>query len=230
MAKILNIDTSSNICSVALAADGEIIVGYESATKMDHSTSLAPFIEKCLSYLRERKENLDAVAVTGGPGSYTGLRIGLSMAKGLCFGFNIPLISISSLLVMAVRAIFTYPSFKGEELIVPMMDARRMEVYTGVYNSLLENVKPESAVILDESTFSDLDKSKEIIFIGDGTEKFKTLFSNKNAIWLGNGMAHAKYMAAIAEKFYKEKKNSDVAYTIPSYLKEYQATEPKRRL
>ena len=230
MANILNIDTSSTNCSVALAYDGEIVLGYESSKKMDHSSSLAPFVEKCLDYLRDKNDRLDAVSVTSGPGSYTGLRIGLSLAKGVAFGLGIPLISLSSLEVMAVRAIFSYPDFNGDELIVPMMDARRMEVYTGVFDSALNLVEPEKALILDSSSFASLGKEKKIIFIGDGTEKFKDIYSGEPAVWLGTGMAHAKYMSALSEKYFRLNKFSDVAYTVPSYLKEYQATTPKNKL
>ena len=230
MAKILNIDSSSGICSVALVYDGEIVLGFESSNKMDHSISLAPFVEKCLEYLNNRNEKLDAVSVVSGPGSYTGLRIGLSMAKGIAFGYGIPLITLSSLEVMAVRAIFSYPDFQGDELIVPMIDARRMEVFTGVYDSALNLVEPETALILEEGSFSDSDKDKEILFIGDGTSKFQEICKLNNAKWLGEGMAHAKYMAPLSEKYFREKKFSDVAYAVPSYLKEYQATTPKRRL
>lgn len=230
MPNILNIDTSSNICSVALAKDGEILMGLESSQKMDHSTSLAPFVEKCMRYLRDRNLKLEAVSVTVGPGSYTGLRIGLSLAKGLAFGYEIPLITISTLEVMAVRAIFTYADFSGEELIVPMIDARRMEVYCGVYDSNLKMKIPERALILDEKSFSELKDIKKILYIGDGTTKFKKLYTGNNAVWLGELMAHTKYMPAISEKYFREKKYSDVAYTVPNYLKEYQATTPKNKL
>ncbi|MCH5227441.1 MAG: tRNA (adenosine(37)-N6)-threonylcarbamoyltransferase complex dimerization subunit type 1 TsaB [Muribaculaceae bacterium] len=230
MAIIINIDTSSNFCSVALAIDGEIVVGLESAQKMDHSTSLAPFVEKCFESLRERGEKLDAISVVTGPGSYTGLRIGLSLAKGIAFGQDIPLICVSSLEVMAVRGIFSYHDFQGDEIIIPMMDAGRMEVYTGIYDSALHPVQEESALILEEKSFSDLPDDTKILFIGDGTEKFKELFKKENAVWLGAGMPHAKYMAALSEKYYREKKFSDVAYTVPRYLKEYKATKPKNMI
>lgn len=230
MADILNIDTSSSICSVALSKDGEVVMGLESSQKMDHSISLAPFIKKCLDYLSDRNERLDAVSVTSGPGSYTGLRIGLSMAKGLCFGYDIPLIALSSLAVMTVRAIFTYKDFSGEELIVPMIDARRMEVFTGVYDASLKLISSEESLILDENSLSSLSGYDKILFIGNGIEKFKGLYKGENAIWLGSYMPHAKYMPALSEKFYKERRFSDVAYTVPSYLKEYQATTPKNRL
>lgn len=230
MAKILNIDTSSTICSVALAIDGEVVLGYESSKKMDHSSSLAPFVEKCIDYLRERNQKLDAVSVTSGPGSYTGLRIGLSLAKGLCYGLDIPLITLSSLEVMAVRAIFTYPDFSGYEFIVPMIDARRMEVYTGIFDASLNHRMKEQPLILDKDSFKNVYTDKTLLFIGDGTNKFKEYYKEENAVWLGDGMAHAKYMVTLSEKYFRDKKFSDVAYSVPSYLKEYQATEPKSRL
>lgn len=230
MSKILNIETSSKHCSVALAIDGEVVKGFESKEEMDHSVSLAPFVEECMKYLRENHFELDAVCVTDGPGSYTGIRIGLSMAKGLAFSLNIPLITLSSLEVLAVRAIFTYPEFNGNELIVPMIDARRMEVYTSVLNSGLGNEMEEKALILDEKSFTELYDQEKILFIGDGTDKFKDIYGGNNGIWIKNGMPHAKFMVTLAEKRLKEGKFADVAYSTPRYLKEYQATQSKPRL
>lgn len=230
MAKILNIDTSASICSVALAIDREIVLGFESSKKMDHSTSLAPFVDKCMEYVRQHSLKLDAVSVTAGPGSYTGLRIGYSLAKGLAFGLDIPLIVLSSLAVMSVRAFFTDPDFTGEEIIVPMIDARRMEVFTGVYDSGLNIIEPERALILDENSFKSLHDKKKVIFIGDGAGKFKNIYKGNNALWLGPGMPHTKYMTALSELYYREGKFADPAYSTPVYLKEYQATTPKNKL
>lgn len=228
MANILNIDTSASFCSVALSKDGEITLGFESSNKMDHSSSAAPFVEKCITFIKEQNEKLDAVSVTAGPGSYTGLRIGLSLAKGIAFGMDIPLITLSSLQVMAVRAIFSDADFSGTEMIVPMIDARRMEVFTGVYDSRLNPIYPEMPLILDENSFQNLQSAERVIFIGDGSEKFKSLYQADNGVWLGTLMPHAKFMAALSEKFYREKKFSDIAYSTPNYLKEYQATTPKK--
>ena len=143
MGVILNIDTSSKFCSVSAAMHGEIIFGIESAEEMDHSKTLAQFVKKALSKLKEKGLKLDAVAVVQGPGSYTGLRIGLSLAKGLSFSMNIPLITLSSLEVLTVRAIFSYPEIEGDELIIPMLDAGRMEVYTGLYDCSLNKLIDE---------------------------------------------------------------------------------------
>lgn len=230
MANILNIDTSSGICSVALATDGEIRMGLESSDKMDHSTTLAPYVDKCIKYLKEQGEKLDAVSVVSGPGSYTGLRIGLSMAKGLAFGFDIPLITLSTLKVMAVRGIFSDADFSGEELIVPMIDARRMEVYTGVYDSSLKLKFPEEAKILDENSFLELKDYPKIIFIGDGAKKFQDIYKGNNGKWLNELMSHAKYMVTLSELAYRKKEFSDIAYSVPQYLKEYQATMPKNKV
>lgn len=230
MAKILNIETSSKHCSVALAIDGEIVRGFESKEEMDHSISLAPFVEDCMKYLNDNNLKLDAVCVTDGPGSYTGIRIGLSMAKGLAFSLDIPLITLSSLEVLAVRAIFTYHNFYGDETIVPMIDARRMEVYTTVFDSGLKRKMDEKALVLNENSYFDIFKDKKILFIGDGSDKFKELYGGDNAIWIENGMPHAKFMVTLAEKRLKESKFADVAYSSPRYLKEYQATQSKPRL
>lgn len=230
MAVIINIDTSSKYCSVALAINGEVVFGMESSEEMDHSVSLAPFVDKAIKYLREKDKKLDAVSVINGPGSYTGLRIGFSLAKGLAFSLDLPLITLSSLEVMAVRAMFSYPEFQGNETIVSMMDAGRMEVYAGTYDHTLNLRGKEKPEILTEDSFSDLVKEKKVIFVGDGTSKFKSLYKNENAVWLGNLMPHAKYMTALSEKYYRENKFSDLAYVTPRYLKEYMVTQSKSKL
>lgn len=230
MANIFNIETSSLQCSVSIAKDGETIFGFESSKEMDHSVSLAPFIEKCLDFLKDRKETLDAVSVSNGPGSYTGLRIGLSMAKGIAFALDIPLITLSSLEILAVRAIFTYPDFEGDELIVPMIDARRMEVYTAVYDSGLNLHLAPQAKILEEDSFSNFYDASKMLFIGNGSEKFKKLYKSNNAVWLGKGMPHAKFMASLSEKYYRDKRFADTAYATPFYLKDYQTTVSKKNI
>lgn len=230
MANILNIDTSSSQCSVCVAKDGEVILGYESSNKMDHSVTLAPYVEKCLNYLRDNKEKLEAVSVSNGPGSYTGLRIGLSLAKGLCYGLNIPLITIPSLEVLTVRAIFSYPDIMGDEVIVPMIDARRMEVYTGIYDCGLNKKINDQAMILNETSLPELIKEQKVLFIGDGSEKYRSVYKGENGTWLGPLLPHVKYMAPLSEKYFKEQRFSDPAYSVPFYLKEYQATTPKNRI
>ena len=230
MGRIINIDTSSKKCSVALAIDGEIVMGLESKKEMDHAAILAPFIDECVRYAKNNNFKLDAVSVTDGPGSYTGLRIGLSMAKGLAYSLDIPLVTISSLEVIAVRAIFSYPDISGTEIIVPMIDARRMEVYTTFFNSCLKREMEEKALILDENSFDNLYQFSKVLFIGDGSLKFQGIYQGKNGVWLGNGMPHAKYMVTLAEKKFNNGEFADLAYSVPRYLKEYQITVAKSRL
>ncbi|MCH5225397.1 MAG: tRNA (adenosine(37)-N6)-threonylcarbamoyltransferase complex dimerization subunit type 1 TsaB [Muribaculaceae bacterium] len=230
MANILNIDSSSPRCSVSISIDGETIVGYESGETMDHSRTLATYAVKCIKFADEKGIKLEAVSVSNGPGSYTGLRIGLSLAKGICYGRNIPLITLSTLEVLAVRAMFSYEGLEGDEIIVPMVDARRMEVFTGAFNCRLEEVAESGPRILNEEAFAELASKPKILFIGTGTEKFKPLYAGENGEWLGEETSHAKFMAVLSEKHYREGKFADIAYSTPFYLKEYQTTKPKNKV
>ncbi|MDE5975034.1 MAG: tRNA (adenosine(37)-N6)-threonylcarbamoyltransferase complex dimerization subunit type 1 TsaB [Muribaculaceae bacterium] len=224
MAIIINIETSSNHCSVAISKDGMIEFSLEDSENMNHASSLAPFVEKCMSELKRKEEKPDAIAVSLGPGSYTGLRIGLSLAKGLAFSLGIPLIGLSTLQILCVKAMFMNRNWEGNELFVPMIDARRMEVYCGVYDFRLDQIEPERAVILNKDSFLNLSNDRRLLFLGDGSEKFKPLFSGENAEWLGNLKVKASDMIALSEKFFREGNFLDLAYSVPNYLKEYQAT------
>lgn len=224
MAIILNIETSSNICSVALTKDGAVEFELDDTEGMNHAVKLAPFAERCMEELKRKGESLDAVAVSLGPGSYTGLRIGLSFAKGLAFSLGIPLIGISTLQLLAVKAMFRNVLWEGDEILVGMIDARRMEVYTAAYDFSLDEVISERAEILTAESFSQLHECRKVVFLGDGSDKFRDVYAGTNAKWLGNLMPHARDMTALSEKFYREKRFIDVAYSTPNYLKEYQAT------
>lgn len=230
MAVIINIETSAKTCSVALSKDGVVEFQLEDSFGMSHATRLAPFVERCMEELKRKEENPDAVAVSLGPGSYTGLRIGLSLAKGLSFSLDVPLIGISTLQILAVKAMFRSMEWQGDEIIVPMVDARRMEVFTGAYDFALNEIVKEQPLILNADSFGELHQYRKVIFIGDGSEKFKDIYSGENAVWLGNVMPHAKDMLALSEKFYREKRFIDVAYSTPNYLKEYQTTIPKNKV
>lgn len=225
---ILNIETSSEICSVALENAGEIIFNQESDTPMQHSVLLAPYVEEAVKTLERRGESLDAVAVSIGPGSYTGLRIGLSLAKGLCFSRNLPLIGISTLQILAVKAMFRNVVWDCDELIVPVMDARRDEVYTAVYDFALTPHMEPSPLILDKQSYKEW-KERKLIFIGDAVEKVKRITGIENAEYI---MAHpiALDMTALSEKALREKNFIDIAYSTPDYLKEFQATTPKSKI
>lgn len=223
MAIILNIDTSSKHCSVSIAKEGEIIFGMESKSEMDHSSTLAPFVEKGMNIIKKEGLKLDAVGVVIGPGSYTGLRIGLSLAKGLAFSLSIPLIILSSLEIMAIRAMFVDHNLQGNEIIVAMMDAGRMEVYAGVYDLYLKKIKEEEPVILEKSTFDFLKDKERVLFVGDGSLKYKEIYPYENAVWIGGLMPHAKYMATLSELKFRNNNFADLAYVTPRYLKEYKA-------
>ena len=180
-------------------------------------------------------KTLDAVAVSKGPGSYTGLRIGVSVAKGICYGLNIPLISINSLEVLGKHAAANSDKyFKTEErsnlLFCPMIDARRMEVYTAIYDSKGEELKPVSAEIIGEDFIADLLKENKVLFFGNGAAKCKNTIHHKNAVFAGPATTSAEFMNQISQEKYDEKKFEDVAYFEPFYLKNFVATIPKNKI
>lgn len=222
---ILNIETSSKKCSVALCDEGAVWFSLESDREMDHSERLAPFVERCLSELTAREKRLDAVAVSMGPGSYTGLRIGLSLAKGLCFGRKIPLIGVNTLELLAVMAMFDGSEFDENIIYIPMIDARRMEVYTAAYDLGL-NLKVEpQALILDENSYGEF-SGQPLVFVGDGVRKAREVLNVAAKKWIDR-MPTVADMNALSERDFRNKKFLDLAYSTPFYLKNFQATTPK---
>jgi len=230
MASIINIETSSKTCGVTLSREGVIELELEDTEGMNHAVKLAPFVERCMEELKRKEERLNAVAVSLGPGSYTGLRIGLSLAKGLAYSSGVPLIGLSTLQILAVKAMFRNMLWEGDEIILGMIDARRMEVFAGAYNFALEEIVKEGPEILTTDSFSSLHDYRKVIILGDGSEKFREIYSGRNAEWLGNLMPHARDMIALSEKCFRERKFIDIAYSVPSYLKEYQTTVPKNKV
>lgn len=227
---ILNIETSSDMCSVALTSEGGVLFDQKEENGMNHAKVLAPFVENCMNYLVNHDKELSAVAVSIGPGSYTGLRIGLSMAKGICFGKNIPLIGISTLEIMAVSAMFRKYDWQGDELLVPMLDARRMEVYTAVYDFALNAIEPPHPLIITEDSFKEyLDKGK-VYMMGNGSNKVIDIIKSPNAMYMNKIVPNATDMMALSEKAYREKRFLDLAYSVPEYLKEFQTTTPKNKI
>ena len=170
MATILNIETSTNVCSVALSKDGAIEFHKESFEGPSHAKNLGVFVKEALDFVKNKNFNLDCVAVSCGPGSYTGLRIGVSEAKGLCFGLDIPLIAVNTLQVLTSSVIFG-GNFAEDALFCPMIDARRMEVYSAIYDLALNPVKPVSADIIDENSYKDILDKSVVYFFGDGAAK-----------------------------------------------------------
>lgn len=230
MANILNLETSTEVCSVALTSDGQVVNHHENYDGHTHATLLSAYIKDALDYATLRQMPIDAVAVSVGPGSYTGLRIGLSEAKGLAFGLNVPLIGVNTLKLLTITAMFK--KFYDDEttLFVPMIDARRMEVYTGVYNNALEPMIEEQAMIIDEKSFADLLKTNHLVFIGNGAAKVETVIANANAEFMPGIKPEALNMMALSEKAFREKEFIDVAYSTPLYLKEFQATKSKKKV
>lgn len=229
MAIILNIETSTSVCSVALTADGQVVEHHENYEGQTHATLLSQFIKDALDSAARKEMQLDAIAVSIGPGSYTGLRIGLSQAKGLAFGLDVPLIGINTLQLLTVSAMFR--DFYDEDVLyVPMIDARRMEVYTAVYNNALEAVVEPQPMIIDENSFGELLADHKLVFIGNGSTKVKAVIKHSSAIFVDNICPEAVNMTALSEKAFREKHFIDVAYSTPLYLKEFQATIPKNKV
>lgn len=229
MANILNIETSTDVCSVALSSEGMVLVHHEEYENQSHAKVLSVFIDDVLKYATSREIKLDAIAVSQGPGSYTGLRIGLSEAKGLCFGFNIPLIGINTLQLLTVSVLFSH-FYEEEVLFVPMIDARRKEVYTAVYNNALEAVVKPHAKILDENSFMDLLQEKKLIFFGNGATKAKDIIVHDNAVFIDKVKPVALDMVALSEKCYRRGEFIDVAYSTPIYLKEFYTTKSNKNI
>jgi tRNA threonylcarbamoyladenosine biosynthesis protein TsaB len=178
MALILYLETATKICSVALAKDEKLLGLRETAVSNSHSELITVFIGEVLNEAGIGINEIDAVAVSKGPGSYTGLRIGVSTAKGLCYSLDKPLISVSTLQSMAFGALKVYPEIDKETIICPMLDARRMEVYYAFYDSNMHEVKPDSAAIITENYFSDIPENKKLFLFGDGAEKCEPLFKD----------------------------------------------------
>lgn len=234
MAVILNIETSANVCSVALSADGMVVNHFEDFGGRNHAARLSGFIKRSLE--RGRSEgglSPDAVAVSMGPGSYTGLRIGLSEAKGLAYALNVPLIGIDTLMLMSVHVMFD-PDAVADALYVPMVDARRMEVFAGVYNQALETVVKPGPVILEEPSdiapYIELLADNEMMFFGSGAEKARGIFATPHAHFIADVEPLAVDMVALAERAWHRRDFIDTAYSTPSYLKDFQATRPRKTL
>ncbi|MDE6294552.1 MAG: tRNA (adenosine(37)-N6)-threonylcarbamoyltransferase complex dimerization subunit type 1 TsaB [Muribaculaceae bacterium] len=224
MARIINIETSSKICSVAVTSDGMIEYHVESDHDMEHARLLGKYVENAMADMARREVSPDAVAVSAGPGSYTGLRIGMSLAKGLCFANDIPLITINTLEILAVKAMFGIRDPRGDELLIPLIDARRMEVYTAAYDFALNAVLPPQSMIIDRCSFAGLLEHHKCIFIGDGVDKAREIIKHPNALFATNAMPLAIDMTALSERAYRTSNFADTAYAVPFYLKEYQAT------
>lgn len=219
MALILSLETSTSVSSVALCKDSELIISCILSKEKSNSGSLVKMIQNAVEFSECNLKDLEGIAVSKGPGSYTGLRIGTSVAKGLCFALDIPLIAINTLESMAL-GINKYNTEK--KFLCPMIDARRMEVYCMVLDHHLNVIQDTKAKIIDESSFSDLLENHQIIFFGDGAEKtLKIIGKNTRAHFIENFFPQAAYIGAMAYQKYREKDFEDLAYFEPFYLKEF---------
>ncbi|MEM7086442.1 MAG: tRNA (adenosine(37)-N6)-threonylcarbamoyltransferase complex dimerization subunit type 1 TsaB [Bacteroidota bacterium] len=216
MANILCIETATTNCSVALSVNGSVIALREDLSQgYSHAELLHSYIEQVLEEGQMAKEDLDAIAISMGPGSYTGLRIGVSAAKGLCYALEIPLISVPTLTALAHRAM------DESGVIVPMLDARRMEVYSAVFNSEKKEIRKTKAEILTESSFLDYLEKGSVSFIGSGVAKFMDICNHPNANFILDQLPSAAQMASLAEVKQKIGNTEDVAYFEPYYLKDF---------
>jgi tRNA threonylcarbamoyladenosine biosynthesis protein TsaB len=231
MAKILHIETATQICSVALSEGENIVLSRTSTLKNAHSSILTVFIDEIFRETGINVHNLDAVSVSMGPGSYTGLRIGVSAAKGLCYAADKPLIAVNTLEAMAWGMIKKASGFSenvADLLFCPMIDARRMEVYSAIYNFRMESIREVRAEIIDEHSFADILSNQKMLFAGDGAEKCKTsLKASSNAGFMDVFEPSANYLIEIANRKFNEGKFENVAYFEPFYLKDFIAGPPK---
>jgi tRNA threonylcarbamoyladenosine biosynthesis protein TsaB len=234
MAAILVIETSTEVCSVALTIDGNLTDLTESKEGQNHARLVTVFAEELLKRNNIKPAELVAVAVSKGPGSYTGLRIGVSTAKGICFALHIPLIAIGTLESMARhvinnRKLLNIPEDKPT-LFCPMIDARRMEVFSMLYDEDGLVLKPITAVIIDETFLSEELTENRVVFFGNGSEKCRQTVNSSNALFVSDVEASAKYMCDLVWQSYNKKQFEDVAYFEPFYLKDFIATVSKKNL
>jgi len=234
MCKILHIETATEVCSVSIALKGKVIAYKETTKERSHAAVLSVFIRELFDKTGLSAGDLDAIAVSMGPGSYTGLRIGVSTAKGLCYGADLPLIAIPTLEIMCFGML---EKFKGEGtyleddlLFLPMIDARRMEVYTAIFNKDLAPVRDTSALIIESTSFDDLLQNNRLVFFGDGADKLSDTIVNPNACFFMNYKLSSVHMTELAYARFKNKDFVDVAYFEPYYLKDFITTTPKKKL
>lgn len=229
MSCILNIETSTDVCSVSVSQDGACIFSQEDHEGPNHAVKLGTFVDEALSFADSHAIPLDAVAVSCGPGSYTGLRIGASMAKGICFGQDLKLIAVPTLELMAVPVLLREEVEEGA-LLCPMIDARRMEVYSAVYDRALHEVRGIQADVVDAETYREYLDHGPVYFFGNGAEKCMEVINHPNARLIKGVEPLAKWMFPIAERRIAQEKYEDVAYFVPFYLKDFVAHQPKKLL
>lgn len=230
MSCILNIETSTDVCSLAVSVDGDLVFNKEDHSAHNHSVSLGVFVDEALAYIDDRNIPLDAVAVSCGPGSYTGLRIGVSMAKGICYGRGVKLIAVPTLELMCVPLLLGEKIEEDNALLCPMLDARRMEVYAQIFDRGLKEKRGIQADIVDADTYKEYLDHAPVYFFGNGAEKCMETIAHENAKLIKGIEPLAKNMFPLAEKRIAMGQYEDVAYFVPFYLKDFVAKQPKKLL
>ncbi len=230
MSCILNIETSTDVCSVAVSNDAGCIFYKEDHSGPNHAVKLGVYVDEALSFIDNHAIPLDYVAVSSGPGSYTGLRIGVSMAKGICYGRSVKLIGIPTLEAICVPVLLREAIEEENALLIPMLDARRMEVYSQVFDRALREIRPIQADIVDENTYKEYLDKGPVYFFGNGADKCADVIKHPNAHFIKGIEPLAKNMFPLAEKRIALEKFEDVAYFVPFYLKDFVAKMPKKLL
>lgn len=228
MACIIHIETTTDVCSVALSQDGQCLMSEENFDGPNHGIVLGPYVDAAVSFADSHAIPIDAVAVSQGPGSYTGLRIGVSAAKGLCYGRNLKLVAVSTLQLLCVPLLLYRDDLPDDALFCPMLDARRMEVYSAVYTRALKTVKEVAANVIGPDAYADLLAEHPVVFFGNGARKCQEVIRHPNALFVDDVYPLAKNMFPLAEQALLNGRTEDVAYFEPFYLKEFVATKPKK--
>ena len=229
MSTILHIETSTDVCSVAVSEDSQVIFQQEDHSGLGHAEKLGTMVDEALSFTDNHAIPFDAVAVSCGPGSYTGLRIGVSMAKGVCYGRGLKLIAVPTLELLCVPVLLREVP-EEDALLCPMLDARRMEVYAGIYDRTLKPVREIGADIVTSETYKDYLNEHPVYFFGNGAQKCMETINHPNAHLIEGIEPLAKWMQPIAERRLMNEQFEDVAYFVPYYLKDFVAKLPKKLL
>ena len=225
MALLLHIDTALEKAFVGLSRDGELLMELGNTVQYNHAAFVQPAIRHILDKCGFSVNNIDAIGITTGPGSYTGLRVGMASAKGICYALNKPLIAVTTLEVMAAAAIETFPGF---DVYAPMIDARRNEVYTALYEPAMKVVLPPHAAILSGSLFPKVPQDKKILFFGSGASKWKQMGVFSNNASFKEAVYNGKHLATLLFKSFKNNHFCNVAYTEPLYIKDVHFAGPKK--
>lgn len=227
MSVILHIESATEGCSVAVSDEGQLVFNKEDHTSHNNAVSLGVLVDEALALVDSRGLKLDAVAVSEGPGSYTGLRIGVSMAKGVCYGRGLELLSVSTLKLLCVRPLLTM-ELPDDALLCPMIDARRMEVYSAIYDRALKPVREIRADIVGPDTYSEFLDRQPVWFMGNGAAKCKSSITHPNAHFIDDVNPEARWMFPLAEQSFNAGDFRDVAYFEPYYLKDFIAVKPQK--